>query len=145
MARSRTRTEKPIDQAVEEYRARLLAAREGGGRRQLSEGERAAQTMERLHRTEQAIGKADHRRMALLLRAAGLALKAEDYNAVHGYVSEIQQLCRSRVLGVREAHPIVSTLPPLPGLASDLRELVERGRSMMPSALAPPHGREEAG
>jgi hypothetical protein len=132
MAPRRTRSEKPIDQAVAEYRDRLLREREQGGRRPLTETERAARDTERLHRTEMAIGKTDHRRISLLLRAAALALKTEDYSAVHGYASEIQQLCRSRVLGVRDAHPIMSTIPPMPGLASDLRELVERGRSMLP-------------
>ena len=114
---------KSIEERVTEYRDRLVAEA-AVPKAKPTPAERNRQIAERLAQTEIALGKADHRRIKLLLRAASLAADREDYGAVHGYAGEIAQLCRSRVLGIREAHPIMSSLPP----TSEVRALVVEGR-----------------
>lgn len=104
-----------IEQKVERYRASLLAATP---KPKLTEREKAAKLNEQLHRTEMALGKADHRRIMLLTRALQVAAKQEDYAAVYGYASEIALLSRTRVLGVQGAHPVMSTLPPMGRMSS---------------------------
>lgn len=104
-----------IEQKVKAYKARLESALP---REKPTEAEKAARLREQLHRTELALGKADHRRIMLLGRALQVAARQEDYSAVFGYASEIAQLSRTRVLGVQGAHPVLSTLPPQARMSS---------------------------
>lgn len=105
-------TKQEIEAKVAEYRNKLLNP--GPGRPKLNPEEKAQRLHERLSQTEAALDKTDTRRVRLLLQAANLAGQQEDWNAVYGYAQEISLLCRTRVLGRREAYPILSTLPPSP-------------------------------
>lgn len=101
-----------INEKVQAYRDKLLNP--GPGRPKLSPEEREQRLEERLTTTETALDRTDTRRVRLLLQAASLSAQREDWQAVYGYAVEIQTLCRTRVLGRREAYPILSTLPPSP-------------------------------
>ena len=87
-----------------------------------AERARAARLMEALGRTETLLAKSDHRRLGLLLKAAKLQADKGDFGAVYGCAAEILGLCRTQVLGIREAHPVsmpasrrLSELPPPEG------------------------------
>lgn len=60
----------------------------------------------------------DHRRIKLLLRQAGWRADAGNYQAVYALALEVAHMCRLRVLGLTEAHPVLpsarrlSELPP---------------------------------
>lgn len=82
---------------------------------------RAERLMSRLQRTETALDRSDQRRLRDLLEYARVQADLGDLTAVYGACVEVCQMARTRLLGVRDAHPIAaSTRPPsLPPVTTD--------------------------
>lgn len=103
-----------VNKRVEAYRKRLESSRPP----MPDPRTRIEILQERLGRTELSVAKNDDRRIKLLLQQAGLCASTGDHESVYALALEIAHACRTRVLGLRGAHPVlpsasnVSQLPP---------------------------------
>lgn len=79
---------------------------------------RTERLVSQLGKAEVLLERSDQRRLALLLRTAKLHHLRGDYAAVYGVAAEVLSLCRTRVLGVQGAHPVLTSMPPVMSLGS---------------------------
>lgn len=125
-----TRQTKSIEERTRDYRERLQRhATEPPPSPEQKIRDRAERLAKRLERTETSLERSDRRRLADLLAYARAQADLGDLAAVYGACIEVCQMARTRLLGIREAHPLAPvartpTLPPgvLPVESADSEE-----------------------
>lgn len=67
-----------------------------------------------LGRTEVLLAQGDKRRIKVLQRMAAILIERGDWRGARGTFMEAVHMCELKILGLGEAYPVISTLPPPP-------------------------------